>query len=46
MDFGGGDRPSSRLFKRAPTFTNFLQLDSDRTGQGLQFALYDDLEVA
>ena len=40
-DFRGGDGPSSRFFERAPTFTNFLRLDSDRTSQGLQFSPYD-----
>ena len=34
-DFRGGDGPSNRFFERAPTFTNFLRLDPDRTGQGL-----------
>ena len=45
-DFRGGDAPSSRFFERASTFSNFLRLDSDRTSQGLQFALYDGLKVA
>ena len=44
--FGGGDGPSNRFFERAPTFTNFLRLDSDRISRGLQFALYDGLKVA
>ena len=45
-DFGGGDGTSNRFFERASTFINFWWLDPDRTGQGLQFALYGDLEVA
>ena len=45
-DFGGGDGTSNRFFERASTFINFWWLDPDRTAQGLQFALYGDLEVA
>ena len=35
VDFRGGDGPSNRFFERAPTFTNFLRRDSDRTSQEL-----------
>ena len=44
-DFGGGDGTLNRFFERASTFINFLRLDSDRAGQGLQFAPYDSLGV-
>ena len=44
-DFGGGDGLSNRFFERFHTFPYFLRLDSDRTGQGLQFAPYDSLGV-
>ena len=46
LDFRVGDGPSNRFFERAPTFTNFWRLDSDRPNQDLQFEPYDGHSVA
>ena len=44
-DFGGDDGLSNRFFERFHTFPHFFRLNSDGTGQGLQFAPYESLKT-